>query len=156
MTNRERRKLQKRKTKEQIDRKKLLLERERRTKERQALALQERQKKELRKSEVEKDRLEAWANQIVENMPKLPEETRKQIEHNIEVLKALEEEYEAEMASKRALSDKLSGEECDTLEKKLKVMEEKLCLQTVVEEDIGVGGSAICSFTPAVENKENS
>ncbi len=104
------------KRKEEV-KKKLQVQRTSLTKARQEEANALKAQKAARKAEIENQRLEVWAESIA---AKLPEATRRQIEHNIEILKALEEEYEAEMAAKLALNQQLESEGCVTFEEKLR------------------------------------
>lgn len=104
------------KRKEEV-KKKLQLQRTSLTKARQDEANALKSQKAARKAEIENQRMEVWAESIA---AKLPEATRRQIEHNIEILKALEEEYEAEMSAKLALNQKLEAEGCVTFEEKLR------------------------------------
>lgn len=104
------------KRKEEV-KKKLQVQRTSLTKARQTEANTLKAQKAARKAEIENQRLEVWAEEIAS---KLPESTRRQIEHNIEILKALEEEYEAEMAAKLALNQQLESEGCMTFEEKLR------------------------------------
>lgn len=145
MTNREQRKLQKRKAKEKEDYQKLLLQREKRTKERQVLAKEKKELEAIRKDKLQQQRLEAWAEAVAEKLS--PEATR-QIEHNIEILKALEQEYQAELDAKRALNEGLESEGAISIEEKLNNIQKK--------NEVGVGGSAECSFSINKEENEES
>lgn len=119
--SKEQRKLKKKKAKALEDRAKLIKVREKRIKERQVLAREAKERDKLRKDRVQQKRLEAWADYIAE---KLPPETRSQIEHNIEILKALEEEYNKEMEAKKALNKDLEEKGASSIEEKLKLLTE--------------------------------
>ena len=64
-----------------------------------------------------------------------------QIEKNIEILKALEEEHNREMALKQNLNEELEEGGAMTLEEKMNVALAKN------KSDMGIGGSADCGFS---------
>ncbi len=59
----------------------------------------------------------------------LPEETLKKLEHNVQILKALENEFSIEQAEKAALNEELEAEGFLTLEQKLKAAHDRLVNQ---------------------------
>ena len=77
------------------------------------------------------------------------DEIRARLEHNLEILKALEEEYDKEMASKAQTNEELEGKGYETLKEKMDALmgEQK-------DRQIGFGGSAEVTFTPKTEKVE--
>ena len=116
MTSKEQKKVQKAKARKDSNVKKLLEQRSKIVKARQDEATALKQQKAARRAEIEQQRLDVFADQMA---AKLPEETRRQIEHNIEILKALEEEYEAEMQAKFKTNAELEEQGYQTLEEKV-------------------------------------
>lgn len=133
----ERRKLQKRKEREDKAKKAKLHRAKEAAQKRQAekanLELLEK-KKQVMKEEA---RLQAMAEAIYD---KLPEETRKKLEHNIKILKALEEEHAKEQAEKAKLNADLEGQGAEDLPSKMSLL-------TKAANAVGsVGGEAEYSF----------
>jgi hypothetical protein len=141
----ERRKLQKRKEREDKAKKAKLY----RAKE--AAAKRQEEKAKLQTLEAKKKimkeeaRLRAMAEAIYD---KLPEETRKKLEHNIQILRALEEEHAKEQAEKAKLNSELEGQGAEDLQSKMSLL-------TKAANAVGsVGGEAEYSFKvnePVVE-----
>ncbi len=73
---------------------------------------------------------------IAENIEKYPEETRAKIEKNIEILKALEEEYNQEMATKKKLNEELEAQGHLTLEEKMQALSNKNPEETPAFEEM--------------------
>jgi hypothetical protein len=133
----ERRKLKKRKErKDKAKKAKLQWAKEaaqKRQAEKAKLELLEK-KKQVMKEEA---RLQTMAEAIYN---KLPEETREKLEHNIKILKALEEEYAKEQAEKAKLNADLEGQGA-------KDLSSKMSLLTKAANAVGaVGGEAEYSF----------
>lgn len=64
--------------------------------------------------------------------------SREKLERNMQILKALEEEYEKEKDAKRALNDKLEAEGHTTLKDKLSALEKK-ARESMTEEESETG-----------------
>lgn len=79
--------------------------------------------KAMQKNRRQLAKMETIADEILD---KLPPETRKQIENNIEILKALEDEYVRETGERQVLNTKLEEAGCLTLEDKMTHMQELL------------------------------
>lgn len=99
--------------------------------------------KQMKKNAKVRRQLEEWANAVAD---KIPPETLAQIEHNIEILKALEEEYEAEMAAKRDVQKNLEADGAETLDEKLK----KLKLQMPNAQELE---EALAEYDPTGETE---
>lgn len=125
--------IKKRKAREEKNKLEKLKREKASTKKRQAeklLVLQERQmRKDMRKANRNQEHLEKWADGFMENLDKLPEETRAKILHNIEILKALEDEYEKEQDGRKAINDQLEAEGFTTLQDKLDALHSDLVKQ---------------------------
>ncbi len=67
---------------------------------------------------------------------KLPPETRAQLERNVEILKALEEEYDQEISKKQALNQELEVQGNLTPEEKMNALHKKAVEQTATVEVI--------------------
>ena len=116
--------------------------------------------KKFRKEQKELQKYEEIAEEIYN---KLPPETRQQLEHNIQILRALEEEYDRELLSKEKLNAELEEEGHTTPEAKINALKERALKETketanveIVksnsEDQISIGGSADCSFEPNEES----
>lgn len=159
------RKLKKRKAREEKNKQDRLQRERTAADKRQAEAAAKRQEEQLRKdmrqAQRQQDKLDKWAEGFMENMDKLPPETRAKILHNIQILKALEQEYEKEQLAKKATNDQLEAEGHTSLQDKLDALHSDLAEQqkALAEQEaesnqeeadpscIGsVGGSADCSF----------
>ena len=148
MKNREQKKQQKQKARRKETEVKLRQRRE----ARRSLAKEEREElRAQRKFEKEQKEIMQWEDAMEKAYSNLPLETRKKLEHNIEILKALEEEHERETAAKRELNERLESEGHITPEDKLGALQEKTVEEAIRAEaetkQVGMGGSADCSFT---------
>lgn len=137
----DRKKLQKKKAREKQVQDKLRAKRE----ATRGVAREEREElRAQRKFRKEQRQLEALEERMGEFYDKLPPETRAQLERNIEILKALEEEYDAEMAKKQQLNEELEAAGCVTPEEKMKFLHEKAVAQqkdTAIVEVIKAPGT---------------
>lgn len=79
--------------------------------------------KQMQKNRRQLAKMEAIADEI---MDKIPAETREKIEKNIEILKALEEEYLAEVENRKLLNQKLEEQGLETLEDKMTALTQNL------------------------------
>lgn len=153
--NKSKKKLQKEKARKKRVAEKLRVRRE----AGRVAAKEEREEKRAQdKFEREQAELIAWEEAMESAYSSLPPETRKQLMHNIEILKALEEEHEQEIARKQKLNQTLEEEGHITPESKMKALQdsaiEKQKAESAEEEiskaadekQIGMGGSADCSF----------
>ena len=103
---------------------------------------------EEKKNKKEARKLERHLNTTLEN---LPEETLEKINRNLEILKALEEDYIQEELKRKEIHEELEKEGYVTLEDKVKRLQEVLSekMETAVQkaEEITKSG-AVCSFSP--------
>jgi len=122
-----RKKIEKRKARQKAVRKKILAQREELRKERKLIEVEKQQ-------ELERWKLEHGATQ--EALPGNPElaakkEARKaqevanKLQRNIEILKALEAEYDAEQLNRKNLNDKLESEGYNSMKDKMAALQEK-------------------------------
>lgn len=105
-----------------------------------------KKQRETKKLLKEKEKLEVMNEQAMQNMPP---DIRKKIEHNIKILRALEEEHAKEMKAKETINKGLEEKGYFTLEQKLSALNEmqKLSVEDEIQEGGQVGGSADCSMT---------
>jgi hypothetical protein len=145
--NKERRKLQKRKAREQEVKNKLLVQR-------QQKIVQARQERERVFVEQAKAAHEQMMKRFAEVKDSLAPEVREQIEKNIEIYKALEEEHRLEMAQKKKLNQKLEESGHITPKEKIEALQKIAIEETkrrVEEDPYNVGtfsGSAEVRFVP--------
>lgn len=168
MASKEQRKLQKRKERERAVRQKLLAQQAVTTAKRQTdmaeMREQKAARKEFRAAQNQQKRVKDWADGFVENLSKLPEATRQKILHNLEVLKALEEEYKNEQSARQNVNNELESEGHMSLSEKLTALHTQLSQQQALteigkEHSVGhIGGSADYRMEvnePQPENKES-
>lgn len=133
MTSKQQKKIQKKKAREQENRKKLLYRRGVATAKRQAEMAEFRAEvaanKAMRKEIRQQERFDAYAQDFAENLSKLPPDVRNKILHNMQVLKALEEEYEKEQAARKKSNEQLESSGHTTLSEKMKALHEELARQ---------------------------
>lgn len=139
----EQKKLQKRKAREREVQAKL---RERREAKRAAAKDEKKDQQErdaILRVMRERLALEQWANQVGDQ---IPEKIREQILHNIEILKALEEEYSNELMEKLQLQGKLKEAGHETLAEMMGALQEEAKdkavereLEEVVDASLGLG-----------------
>lgn len=86
----------------------------------------------------------------IEDLRKLPEATLTQLEQNIKILQALEDEWQKEQDQRQQLNDELESEGYHTLEEKLRHSHDKLVQER--DNSFGVCGSADCSMIPNSES----
>jgi len=139
MTSKVQKKLQKRKSREKDARKKVLVRRE-------AIRAPIRKEKEeiLRQKKIRKLQrdLEQFDQVMTDReMFEASDDTLSQLEKNVMILKALEEEYNREMEKKEKINERLESEGYYTLEEKMQAARE------IYGSDMGVGGSAGASFS---------
>lgn len=119
----EKQKFQKKKKREERVRKQLLLQRQDKT---EKSAAENRLRKKLNRISKLKKGLgqhNMWSDDV---LLKMPEKTLSQLEHNAQILKALEEEFENEVRRKRKLNEGLEGEGLHSLEDKLNALHQRL------------------------------
>lgn len=117
--------------------------------------------REQRKFRKEQKEFEKFEKNVDEFYNKLPQKTKEQLEKNIEILKALEEEHEKNLASKQKLNEELESEGKITPKEKMEALHEKVVekqkkecavidiVKAPPEKKIGsIGGSADYSFKP--------
>jgi hypothetical protein len=114
--NKQSKTLKKRKDREEKVKSQLLKQRSKLTVERQLAKKELLEKKSFKKQQKEQERLEEHTEQLFQ---KLPEKTRERIEHNIKILKALEEEHDKEVAARRAVNKDLEDQGFQTFKEKL-------------------------------------
>lgn len=118
--------------------------------------LEFRQQRQFKKDQKEYAKLEKTVDEFYNS---LPQATKEKLEKNIEILKALEEEHQKEIAEKENLNEELEQEGNLTLKSKMEALHKKAldsqkdcAVVDVVKSDpdtkLGVGGSADCSFKP--------
>ena len=90
-----------------------------------------------------------------EKLMKLPLETLKKIENNIKILQNLEDEYNREVSAREALNNQLESEGHITPEDKMKALTPQQ-VQDLMGKDVGMGGSAECSFTVNKPKKDTA
>jgi len=139
MTSKQQKKLQKRVSRERDTRKKILVRRE-------AIRAPIRKEKEeiLRQKRVKKLQrdLEQFDQVMTDReMFEASDNTLSQLEKNIAILKALEEEHNREITQKEKINERLESEGYYTLEEKMNAARE------FYESDMGVGGSSGASFS---------
>lgn len=143
MVSKAQKKMQKKKAKEKETRKKILAKRavsRAKTKEERE---DHRKDKRVKKFQREMAGMNIWEDEVLK---KMPDKTFDQLEHNANILKALEEEHEKEMDEKRSLNEGLESNGHITLNDKLQVLQ-----QTTAEQqaEFGMTGSAECKMTIA-------
>jgi hypothetical protein len=94
-----------------------------------------RAQKKFKKDQLVMEKLE---EKMEELYSKLPPDTRMQLERNIEILKALEEEYDQEIAKKQNLNQELELQGNLTPEEKMKALHEKAVKQQKEIVDVEV------------------
>jgi uncharacterized membrane protein YgaE (UPF0421/DUF939 family) len=110
-----------------------------------------------KRSDRERDRLNHKYREKLEpicNADRL-ETIEQNLEHNLDVLKALEEEYKAAMLSKSNLKEELEAEGYDTIEEKIEAIKKKSLelvqrIQTEVEIET-TGDKILNTFMPEDE-----
>jgi hypothetical protein len=164
MTSKEQKKLQKSKARDKENRKKILVRREK-----LRAPIREEKKEILREKRIRKIQreLEQFDQVMSEReLFDLNDNTLDQLEKNIMILKALEDDHNRNYEKKKKLNEQLESEGYYTLEDKMKAARELL------GGDMGVGGSAEASYSgnneikgtadvsvikaPSVEFTENS
>lgn len=145
-------KLQKQKDREKKVKAKLLLQRKVITKERQKQAGEFRDEKIRRKEIRLHDRMDDMARDLMANFDKLPEATRKQIEHNIEILGALQDEWQKEQDARVTINEKLEAAGHTTLRDKLEALSKR---NQAAEQTVTPSGEAECAMQTS-KNEENS
>jgi hypothetical protein len=137
--SKENKKFQKRKKREKLAKKKVLKRREALRAEARKDRLEEVQKKkeesDLEKEIKEMEKLESWADEVYD---KLPEKSREQIKTNIGILEALEEEYDREKSERQSLNDELEKQGHQTMDQKLKALQEKMVASGAEVSDVEV------------------
>lgn len=89
-----------------------------------------RKDKLIKKIKRNMEGLDVWADEVYKKMPK---ETLEQLSHNAKILRALEEEYEAEMKKKRDLQEEFKAKGIDTLDGMLHAVQEKIAQEKQLE-----------------------
>ena len=133
------RRLAKKKKREKESKKKVLRRRDEMRARKKAERLSEREQdekeKELEKELKEMEQLDAWADEVAD---KLPKETRNKIEHNIEILKALEEEYDREKTERENRNKELEKDGHATMDQKLRALRGEVIASTSEVSDVEV------------------
>ncbi len=113
--------------------------------------LEFREQRRFKKEHKEYQRLE---KQMDELYAKLPQSTRDQLERNIEILKALEEEHKKETQEKQELNQQLESEGHFAPEDKMQALHERAVKECATVDvvkakaQIGIQGGADYSFKP--------
>lgn len=161
MASKEKRKLQKRKERDEKNKKSRLHRQAVATAKRQEEAAEFRKNQRIRKLQREMGELSVWADDV---LMKMDDKVLTQLEHNAKILKALEQDYEKEKNKKEELNKELEDKGLKTLKDKMKFLHDKLVAdqqeagEAVLAEDgllnskklsaLGPAGSAECSFSP--------
>jgi hypothetical protein len=82
-----------------------------------------------------------------------PDEIRARLDHNLEILKALEEEYDKEMEARQGRNSDLEEDGCSTLKEKMDALHGQVVSTQMAKEGIEFGGEAEVVFTPNQENE---
>ena len=130
MASKVQKKLEKRKSKEREDKKKILMRRE----STRAKAKEEREDyrktKRIRRLR-ENTGMNIWSDEVFK---KMDESTLKQLEHNAKIMKTLEDEYERDLSEKRKLNQDLEAEGYKTLDEKISVLHKDTLRQQQLAE----------------------
>jgi hypothetical protein len=133
--SKQQKKLQKQKKRDQASKEKVLKLRAKK----RAIAKEEkdewRKDKIIKKIKHDMEGLDLWADEVYE---KMPENTLKQLQHNAKILRALEDEYEAEMKTRKDRQENLKEEGAATLNEmidKLKIANESVETEESLETD---------------------
>ncbi len=132
MTSRRDKKIQKQKKREIANKKKIIILRENKQ-------IRERGIKESILRERALKKLDKLEERI---LSKIPEDTIKQVEHNVKILKALEEEYMNELSEKNERNHQLEEMGYDTPEKKMKYLQ-NLALEEARKRQLNAGGGSM-------------
>jgi hypothetical protein len=120
-------KLQKRKQREKEVRKKVLARREELRVERKELEKERQREREMWLLEHGKPQPAVSGNPEIaaKKLADRAQNAAEKLQHNLEILKALEAEYEKEQASRTELNEKLEAEGYKTMKEKMAAMHEK-------------------------------
>lgn len=133
--SKEQKKFQKRKNREKNIKAKLLVKREIKAKKLKEIDQEKAALDAVNKLVKQRVELEQWAKEVE---GKIPADTHSQIQHNIEILKALEEEYANELKQKDNLQQKLQSEGLHTLPEMLDALQENTKENAKAEAEKGV------------------
>ena len=114
--SKQQKKLQKKKAREIESKKKVVTRREELRSQVREDLLKFRKFKRLEKLKKEMGELNVWADDVLFNMS---DKTITQLEHNVKILAALEQEYQTERSKKEALNEELEKDGHFTLEDKM-------------------------------------
>jgi len=139
------RKLQKRKARDEKNKNARLFRERLAAEKRQELAADFRKLKRIKKLKKEMGQMNVWADDVFMRMS---ENTISQLEHNAQILKALEEEYEKEWAKKKALNQDLEDKGLTSLKDKMQYLHDQLI------EDQKIAGAAVIDEENKLAEKE--
>ena len=162
-TRKEQRKLQKRKAREKDAKKSVLAKRT-------EIRAKRKEEREEEKQERRIDKLQRDLHQMDQHFEKAAlqaasNDTLAQLEKNVQILRALEEEYEKEAEAKKAINEDLESKGYVTLDEKMQALQQAVLEEaktadearsvdqtliegpTEVEAELGVGGSADCKMS---------
>lgn len=139
------RKLQKRKARDEKNKNARLFRERLAAGKRQELAADFRKLKRIKKLKKEMGQMNVWADDVFMRMS---EKTISQLEHNAQILKALEEEYEKEWAKKKALNQDLEDKGLTSLKDKMQYLHDQLI------EDQKIAGAAVIDEENKLAEKE--
>lgn len=150
MTN-EKRKEKKKKDKERQTKDRVLRRRE---------AIREQARLEKKQAKLEhkfRDRIAPIVNaKEPETKEEKEERVQKQLEHNVKILEALEDEYLKDQDVRKEINEELEAEGHSTFKEKMDAMEEKAIAKQPKKKGFAFGGSAKVTMTPREESDELS
>jgi hypothetical protein len=126
MSGNNQKKFMKQKKRERAVKQKLLVRRKVIEAKRKEENEQFKKMKRIKKLKKEMGHLNQWADDVLLG---LNNKTLSQLEHNVKILRALEEEYEKERAKKKDLNKELENKGLVTLEEKLNFLHNKIVEQ---------------------------
>ena len=129
--NKERKKLQKRKAKEHDDRKKILLKRAASRAEAKKELEEFRSDKQHRKLMRKVEEMKTYYDQLKD---KLPTDVRTQLERNIEVLTALEQQYTEEVDNRKKVNEELEAKGAISMKEKMDLLQKKINPEEISEK----------------------
>lgn len=152
MVSKQQKEMKKKKKRAEDSHRKVVLKREKLRAQAKAEKEEWRQEKRIIRLQRDLDRFETGIGVPIEG---LPEDTMKQLEHNVEILRALEQEHAKETAEKQQLNEELEKEGHKTMKDKLQALHAKMDTAKAHRDfkkqmaEMGVGGTATCKMSIA-------
>jgi hypothetical protein len=151
MVSKEQKKMKKKKAREKDSKKKVLAKREQLRAKAREKRQEEKRDKRIKKLQNDMAGLDVWEDEVLK---KMPDKTLEQLEHNAKILRAIEEDHEAEMGKKKKLNEDLEAAGHFTLDDKLGALQENTAEKQ--KKKFGLTGSADCRMTPAKPKKDTA